>query len=286
MAKRVAVVTDSTSNLPGEAVTEHGIRVVPLRVTLGHRLAVDDGVDVTPADVTRALREKFPVSTSRPSPGEFVDAYRAALDDGAERVVSVHLSAALSGTWESAVLAAQEFPFGVVRVVDSRSSAMGLGFPVLAAADEARRGGSAAAVQTAATRAVDAVQTTFCVDSLEYLRRGGRVGTAAALFGTSLAIKPLLHMVEGRIVPLEKVRTSSRAVARLRDLAVAAAGSGPVSIAVHHLDADDRAAALLDSLRSTLPALRSSSVSELGAVIGAHLGPGVLGIVLQRHWAT
>lgn len=281
--ERVAVVTDSTSCLPTSAVDELAIRVVPLRVTLGSRTGIDDGVDVTPGDVTRALREKFPVSTSRPTPSEFVAAYTAALDSGATRVVSVHLSAALSGTWESATLAAQEFPYGVVRVVDSRSSAMGLGFAVLAAASCAADGGSAAAVQGAATEAVDATRTLFYVDTLEYLRRGGRVGTAAALFATSLSIKPLLQMAEGQIVPLEKVRTASRAVSRLQELTVETAGTRPVSLAVHHLDAAERAESVLASLRAALPDLRDGRVTELGAVIGAHLGPGVLGVVVLRH---
>lgn len=283
MASRVAVVTDSTSCLPAADVAAYDIRVVPLRVTLGHRVAVDDGVDAAPSDVTRALREKFAVSTSRPSPAQFVETYRTLLGAGATHVVSVHLSAALSGTWESAVLAAQEFPYGAVRVVDSRSSAMGLGFAALAAARCAADGGGPAAVQGAATEAVDAIRTLFYVDTLDYLRRGGRIGAAAALFGTSLSIKPLLQMVEGQIVPLEKVRTSSRAIARLRELAVQTAGDGVVSVAVHHLDAPQRANGLLDALRESLPRLRDGTVSELGPVIGAHLGPGALGIVLLRH---
>jgi DegV family protein with EDD domain len=283
MGEQVAVVTDSTSCLPASEVKRLGIRIVPLRVTLGHRTAIDDGVDVTPAEVTKALRDKFAVRTSRPTPAEFAAAYQSLLDDGATRVVSVHLSAALSGTWESATLAAQDFPHGVVRVVDSRSTAMGLGFAALAAAERARDGGSAAEVQGAAAATVDATRTMFYVDTLEYLRRGGRIGTAAALFATSLSVKPLLQMVEGQIVPLEKVRTSSRAVARLIELTVRAAGDGPVDLAVHHLAAAERATALEAQLRSALPRLGESHVAELGAVIGAHLGPGVLGTVLVRR---
>lgn len=282
---RVGIVTDSTSCLPAPLLAEHGITVVPLRVTLGTRTAVD-GVDVTPADVTRSLRDKRAVRTSRPSPAEFAAAYRAVLDTGVERIVSVHLSAALSGTWESATLAAQDFGHGVVRVVDSRSTAMGLGFAVLSAAARAEAGGTAAEVQGAATEAVDATRTMFYVDTLEHLRRGGRVGTAAAFFATSLSVKPLLQMVEGQIVPLEKVRTSSRAVARLAELVVAAAGDGPVDLAVHHLAAADRANALADRLRAEIGGVVECHVSELGAVIGAHLGPGVLGTVVRRRGST
>jgi len=279
----VAVVTDSTACLPPADLERYGIRVVPLRVTLGSRTAVDDGVDVTPSDVTWALREKYAVSTSRPSPAEFAAAYRELLASGADNVVSVHLSAALSGTWESAALAAQDFPHGAVRVVDSRSTAMALGYAVLAAATRAAAGASAAEVQGAATDVVDRTRTMFSVDTLEYLRRGGRIGTAAALLATSLSVKPLLQLVEGHIVPLDKVRTTSRATARLVELTAQAAGTGPADIAVHHLAAPERAEALLESLRAAIPELGECRVAELGAVIGAHLGPGVLGTVVVRR---
>lgn len=279
----VAVVTDSTSCLSREEIDEHDITVVPLRVTLGHRTAVDDGHDVTPADVIRALKQKYAVRTSRPAPAEFAAAFQAVLDGSAERVVSIHLSAALSGTWESAALAAQDFPHGVVRVVDSRSTAMGLGFAVLAAAECAAAGRSAAEVQGAATASVDRTRTMFYVDTLEHLRRGGRIGTAQALFATSLSVKPLLQMVQGQIVPLEKVRTSARAVARLAELTIQAAASDTVDLAVHHLGAAERAQALAQQLQAAIPNVRQCHVSELGAVIGAHLGPGVLGTVLAAR---
>jgi DegV family protein with EDD domain len=278
----VAVVTDSTACLPADLLAAHGVAVVPLRVTLGSRSAVD-GVDVTSADLAAALKDRQAVSTSRPSPAEFAATYQRLLDSGAERIVSVHLSAALSGTWEAAVLASQDFPHGTVRVVDSRSTAMALGFAVLAAARRAASGGTAAQVQGAAAAVVDETRTLFCVDTLEYLRRGGRIGTAAALLATTLSVKPLLHLVEGQIVPLEKVRTSAKAVARLVELTVAAAGGGPVDIAVHHLAVPDRALALEQRLQAVLPRLGESSVSELGPVIGAHLGPGVLGTVVVRR---
>jgi DegV family protein with EDD domain len=278
----VAIVTDSTAHLP-PGVGEHlGITVVPLRVTVGSSVGTD-GVDITPADVTKALRDKVFVTTSRPSPADFATAYRSVLDAGASNVVSVHLSAALSGTWESAILAAQDFGYGVVRVVDSRSTAMALGFAVMAAAEAAQQGGTAAQAQDAAVSTVDRTRTYFYVDTLEYLRRGGRIGTAAALLGTSLSVKPLLHMLDGQIVPLEKVRTSSKAIARLVRLTVEAAGTGTVDVAVHHLSAAERAAALAAEIRAGVPRLGQLHISELGAVVGAHLGPGVLGTVVVRR---
>lgn len=278
----VAIVTDSTAYLPAGVADRLGVRVVPLRVTVGSRTGTD-GVDVTPTEVANALQNKEIVRTSRPSPADFAAVYQAALGGGAESIVSLHLSAALSGTWESAVLAAQDFGYGVVRVVDSRSTAMALGFAVLAAAEAAGSGGTAADVQDAAVSTVDATRTYFYVDTLEYLRRGGRVGAAAALLATSLSVKPLLHMLDGQIMPLEKVRTSSKAIARLVALTVEAAGSRPADIAVHHLSAPDRAAALANQLRAAIPLLGELHMSELGAVVGAHLGPGVLGTVVVRR---
>jgi DegV family protein with EDD domain len=274
----VAIVTDSTAALPGDTADAFGVRVVPLRVQLGSRSGVD-GVDVRSADVVAALRAKTHVSTSRPTPAEFAAAYRSALDGGASHVVSVHLAAALSGTWESAVLASQDFGYGVVRVVDSRSTAMGLGFAVTAAAARAAEGADAASVQDAAVALADRTRTLFYVDTLEYLRRGGRVGTAAAWFATSLSVKPLLRMVDGQLAPLEKVRTTSKAIARLVARTAEAAGSGPVELAVHHLAADERAAVVAEQLRAAIPDLVDVHVTELGPVLGAHLGPGVIGTV-------
>jgi DegV family protein with EDD domain len=282
MSERVAVVTDSTAYLRPGLADELGVRVVPLRVSFGARMAIE-GADVSPAEIAEALLGKVPVTTSRPTPAEFAAVFRSCLAAGATHVVSVHLAAALSGTWESATLAAQDFEHGVVRVVDSRSTASALGFAVIAAAERARSGASAAEVQGAATDTVDRTRTFFYVDTVEYLRRGGRVGTAAALLATSLSVKPLLHMVEGHIVPLEKVRTSAKAIARLVQLTVAAAGDGPVDVAVHHLAAAARAEQVAGQLRAALPALGELYIAELGPVVGAHLGPGSIGTVIVRR---
>ena len=278
----VAVVTDSTAYLPPGMAERHGIAEVPLHVVLGSRTGAE-GLEVSPGDVASALSERrVQVSTSRPTPAEFAAVYRSL---GTDRVVSVHLSAELSGTYDAAVLAAADVAAdGIdVRVVDSRMLAMGLGFAVVAAAQAAGSGGDADAVVAAAVGCTGRTDVVFCVDTLEHLRRGGRIGAAAALVGAALAVKPLLHVTDGRIAPLEKVRTASKALARLEDLAVARAGDGPVDLAVHHLAAQEKASALLDRLRDRIPALASSHVSEVGAVVGAHGGPGLLGVVVSRR---
>lgn len=281
-SRRVAVVTDSTAYLPRDVADSHQVGVVPLHVVLGLRSGTE-GIEVSPADVAAALAERrVDVSTSRPAPSELAAAYR---ESGAAQVVSVHLSGALSGTVEAARLAAAEVAGEgiVVRVVDSATIAMGLGFAVIAAAEAATAGADIDAVAAAAERAAAGTQTLFYVDTLEHLRRGGRIGAAAALLGTALAVKPLLHVVDGRIALLEKVRTASKALARLEDLAVGYAAEAPVDIAVHHLAATDKATGLAERLRTRLPGLQSLHVSEVGAVVGAHVGPGLLGVVVSRR---
>ncbi|GAC1610404.1 MAG: DegV family protein [Mycobacteriales bacterium] len=276
---KVAVVTDSTAYLPEGIADTHGIGVVPLHVVLGLRTGAE-GVEVAPTEVAAALTERrVAVSTSRPTPTEFAAMYRAA---GSECIVSVHLSGALSGTVEAARLAADEVRAkGIeVRVVDAGTIAMGLGFAVIAATEAATGGADVEAVASVASSAAARTMTLFYVDTLEHLRRGGRIGAAAALFGTALAVKPLLHVVDGHIAPLEKVRTASKALARLEDLAVGIAGDQPVDIAVHHLAAAEKAHGLAERLRARLPGLESLHVSEVGAVVGAHVGPGLLGVVV------
>jgi DegV family protein with EDD domain len=275
----VAIVTDSTAHLPAELVEAHAITVVPLQVVIGGE-AYDEGGGATSASVAEALRSWTPVSTSRPSPGAFLDAYERVAATGCSGIVSVHLSADMSGTYESALLAARDAPVPT-RVVDSRSLGMGLGFAAVSAAEAAADGASVDDAAAAADKRAAATTAVFYVDTLEYLRRGGRIGAGAALLGSALAVKPLLHLLDGRIEPLEKVRTSARAIARLEEIAVTAAGHAQsVDIAVAHLANPDRAQQLADRLRGRLPRLGSLLVGEVGAVVGAHVGPGMLAVVV------
>jgi DegV family protein with EDD domain len=276
----VAVVTDSTAYLPQALIEKYEIEVVPLYVVLAGRSG-REGSEIGPADVAKALSVRGQtVSTSRPTPGDFVAAYRRRLGADADRLVSIHLSSELSSTTDAARLAASQVGEHLVTVVDSRSTAMGMGFAVLAAARAAAEGADAHTVAEVARDTAAATRTFFVVDTLEHLRRGGRIGSAAALLGTALAVKPVLHVREGRVVPLEKVRTTARAVNRLVQHAVETADDGPVAVAVHHLAAADRADRLAAELRQQVPGLVELYVSELGAAIGAHVGPGAVGVVI------
>ncbi|WP_371481583.1 DegV family protein [Kitasatospora sp. NBC_00315] len=279
MPADLAIVTDSTAYLPQDAVDRHGITVVPLSVAVGDEVLAD-GVEITPKELAEALRAKHRVTTSRPNPETFAAAYRGAAEAGARGVVSVHLSGELSGTCEAARLAAAEAPIPV-RVVDSRLVGMALGYSVLTAARSAADGLGLDEVAAAAVRRAAHTSGFFYVDTLEHLRRGGRIGAARALLGSALAVKPLLHLSGGRIEPLEKVRTASRAIARLEEIAVERAGDRRVDLTVHHLAAEDRAELLAERLRERIPGLCELYVGEVGAVIGAHVGTGLLAVVLS-----
>jgi DegV family protein with EDD domain len=279
---KVALVTDSTAYLPVDLVERQGIRVVPLHVILGGQ-QFSEGVDVTTAQVAAALRKFTPVSTSRPSPQAFLDAYEAAAAKGADAVVSVHISSDMSGTVESAALAASQSPIPV-EVVDSRSMGMAMGYAVLSAALAASQGKDAKAVAAVAQSRAGAATVIFYVDTLEYLRRGGRIGVASALLGSALAIKPLLGLSDGHIAAIEKVRTSLRALSRLEELALQAAdaaGESGVDIAVHHLDSLNRASDLVRRLQARVASATTVVLVELGAVVGAHVGPGTIAVAVS-----
>ncbi|MFH8288491.1 DegV family protein [Streptomyces sp. NPDC018059] len=279
MSRHVAIVTDSTAYLPQRTMERHGITAVPLTVVLGDQ-ALEEGTEISARSLALALQKRKSVTTSRPSPEVFAETYRKVAEAGATAIVSLHLSAEFSGTYDAAVLAAKDAPVPV-RVVDTGMVAMALGFCALAAAEASEAGDSAEEVVAAAEKRAAGTSAYFYVDTLDYLRRGGRIGAAQALLGSALAVKPLLKLDGGRIDMLEKVRTASKAIARLEEIVAERAGAGQVDIAVHHLAAPERAAALADRLRERLSGLEELHVSEVGAVIGAHTGPGLLGVVVS-----
>jgi DegV family protein with EDD domain len=277
MSRRVALVTDSTS-VDDALAARLDVVVVPLQVIVDGQ-AYDEGTEITPDEVAAALRAKKSVSTSRPAPEAFLRAYSGAAKAGAEAIVSVHLSGEVSGTYESAQLAARDAPVPV-HVVDSAQLGMATGFALQSAAQTLAAGGSAEAAADAARARSAAMTSLFYVDTLEYLRRGGRVGAAAALVGSALAVKPLLQVRDGVIVPLEKVRTSAKALSRLEELAVSAAGTAVCDVAVAHLANPEKADALASRLKERVPQVRELVVTQVGAVIGAHVGPGMLAVVV------
>jgi DegV family protein with EDD domain len=278
MVGQVVVVTDSTAYLPSGWAEKAGVLVVPVQVVIAGQ-AYDETDDEQAEIVSRALADWKPVTTSRPSPERFLQAFRAAKDAGARHVVVATLSGALSATHESAVLAARESPIAVT-VIDSRTIAMGLGFGVISGAEMASMGASPEAVAAVIEQRFSTTQVTFYVDTMEYLRRGGRVSAARAAVGQVLQVKPLLRIDDGRVVMLEKVRTAGRALARLADIAVEAAGDQDVDIAVQHLSAPERANELAARIGERLPDAEIV-VCPVGGVVGAHVGPGMVATVVS-----
>ena len=275
----VAVVTDSTSYLPRGLVAALGIHEVSLYVSDGDGQRRE--LDITDYGAFHAgLRTAATLpTTSQPSIGDFAAVYGPLAAAGRD-VVSVHISAGISGTLESArqaaTVAAREHPGRRVEVVDSRVSAGALGLVVLAAAGRAAAGGDAGEVVAAARAAIDELRFWFAVETLEHLRRGGRIGAAQAWLGGALKIKPILTL-DGEITPIERVRTSKRAFERMVDLLRSRAADGADAWAVQHIQAPDVAARLVERGREVFGA-EPVFVSEVGPVIGAHVGPGLVGV--------
>ena len=274
---RIAIVTDSSANLPAELVEKYDIHVVPLKVAFGERV-FRDGVDLTSREFYRMLREAddLPV-TSQPSPGEFEELY-ARLAPGVEAIVSIHISGALSGTVSSALAAKEAMPSLPIHVVDSRTTTIALGFIVLEAAQIAAAEGSLGEVLARVRGMIPKVTMYGVLDTLEYLRRGGRIGRAASLLGSVLQIKPIIYLSDGVVDALERPRTKARAVRRMLEIMEEKVGADPVHVAVLHADVPDEAEKLKEEVASRFRCLEEPLVVELTPVLGTHSGPGVLGL--------
>ena len=284
----VAVVTDSTSYLPPELIERHGIHVVPLYVVFGGDRTVPE-VDITdyPAFFDELRNAESLPTTSQPSVGDFTEVFEPLLADGGE-VVSVHISGGLSGTPEAARQAkealARDGKGGErIEVIDSTTAAGGLGFMVLAAAKAARDGASAKEAAEHVANARQELRLWFGIDTLEFLRRGGRIGAASAWIGSTLRVKPILT-VENEMTPVERVRTSSRMFERLVEYAQGCAESGTNAWSAQHINAPDLCNALIERC-SELYGSQPTIISEIGPVLSAHTGPGLLGTgALPKHF--
>lgn len=280
----VAVVTDSTADLPHALVEDLGIRVVPLSVSFGTDTYMS-GVTIDPPTFydKLAASDQLP-TTSQPTPAWFEEAYGDCADDGLDAVVSVHCSGALSGTVSLARdrAAKAELP---VHVVDSRLVGGALGLTVLAGHRVAQRGGSLGQVLEAVERARTRVTTLVVVDTLDYLKRGGRLTGAQALVGRALQVKPLLHLEEGRVEVRERCRTWSRALDRLVSVAEEAADGRRVDVVVAHAIAPERAAEVWERLDGRVE-VGERLETLIGPIVGTHVGPGAVGLALVPSTAT
>ena len=276
-SRKIALVTDSTAYMPPDLLAQYGIYVVPNVVNWGTQ-TYRDGVDIQSKAFFERLRTD-PVlpTTAVASIGEFNDIYARAAQD-AEAVVGVHLSAKLSGTYSAAVQAAKLLPGKRIEVIDSNATAMATGFVVLAAARAAEAGKSADEVVQIARDTIPHVGVVFTVETLEFLRRGGRIGGAAAFVGSLLDMKPILDLRDGRVEPVERVRTKRKAMERVMDIIVERAnGKSPIRLATLHANTPEEAAALLEKCKQRLGAVEAI-MCEVSPTVAVHTGPGTVGL--------
>ncbi|MGO9383656.1 MAG: DegV family protein [Mycobacterium sp.] len=271
----VVVVTDASSRLPADLLEKWAIRVVPLHILLDGA-DLRDGVDDIPDDI-----HKRHATTAAATPAELADAYQQALaDSGGDGVVAVHISSALSGTYGAAQRTAADLDPNV-RVIDSRSAAMGTGFVALAAARAAAAGGDLDTVADAARSAVSRCHAFMVVHRLDNLRRSGRIGGAKAWLGTALALKPLLRIDDGKLVLAQRVRTVRHATTAMIDRVCETVGDGSAALAVHHVSNPEGADEVAAALAQRLPACEPAIVTPLGPVLALHVGAGAVAVCLE-----
>jgi DegV family protein with EDD domain len=276
---KVTILTDSTAYLPEAVQKQYGIQVVPLALIWDNE-TLRDGVDIQPDDFYRRLAaSKSMPTTSQVTVGAMEEKFRALLDQGRD-VLGIFVSSKISGTFESATAAAAALPEAAGRIAlhDSLTTIMDMGWQVLAAARGAQAGASLAECTHAAAQVRDNSGVLFVVDTLEFLRRGGRIGAAAAMLGVALNIKPILEMRDGQIAPADKVRTKARALDRMLELvAERIGGRSPVRVATAHANAEEEALALLEQAKARFAPVETYCL-PLSPVIGAHVGPGTLAL--------
>lgn len=273
----IHIIVDSAASIPADIARSLGLHVIPIKVVFGTDTFLD-GVNLDSATFYQRLASNhhLPI-TSQPSAGEFLGLFEQLTASG-DQVLCILMSHQLSGTLSSAEAARDMLPGRPIHIFDSLSVSIGEGLLAMAAAEMAGQGQAIEAILARLERMRSQMQVFFVVDTLEYLQRGGRIGGATALLGTMLKIKPLLHLVNGRIEPLEKVRTRQKAVERMLDIMVAKVGAGArVWGAVTHTNCPDEAAEVEATLRSRFDCAQVLT-GEAGPTIGTHAGPGVLGI--------
>jgi len=273
----IQIVTDSTGYIPPDLVRKYGIQVAPQVLIWGEE-TLRDGIDILPdAFYARLKTAKVMPTTSQATVADFHEIFQKAAAQG-KPVLAILLSSKLSGTISSAVQAKELVPQVQVEIIDSQATAMAMGFQVLAAARAAESGKGFAEVVAVARDAVNKTGVVFVVDTLEFLHRGGRIGGASKLLGTALNLKPVLELLDGRIEPVEKIRTKTKAVARMLDMVeIRVKGKANLRLAAIHAAARDEAQALLDEAVARLKPVEAFVV-EASPVVGTHAGPGTVGL--------
>lgn len=278
LKQQVKIVTDSTSDIPLDLAARLGIAIVPLSVTVGDK-TYRDAYEITPKE----FYEKLPglktlPTTSQPPIPLFEQAYSEALRDGLN-VISIHISSKLSGTFNSASVAAQNFPTGRIKVIDSKLVTAALGLIVIKAAEMAQEGKDMETIEREVYDMIDRTYIFATADTLEYLHKGGRIGGLRSLFGTILAVKPIFQVKNGELVPYQNVRTKRKALERIAELTKE---MGPIEkLAIAHADSPGEAGELANMVAAAYP-LKDIYESYIGPVVGAHAGPKTMGVCFVK----
>jgi DegV family protein with EDD domain len=280
----IAILTDSTANLPAEWVEQYAIRIIPLKIHWGNETYLD-GIDLTPEEFYMHLsNSKHLPTTTQPSIQDFLMAFNSLADEGATGIVVPLISSGISGTVASAQAAARQFTRVPVEIIDTQITSVGQVMIILASARAAEQGASLQEVRRAADEVVKRLHVFFAVDTLEYLHRGGRINGASRYLGTALDIKPILFFnSEGKIDALERVRTKRKALQRLIALAEQQANGGPVRVGIVHANAPQAAQGFRDKVEKRLKCKEIFTV-EFSPVISVHVGPGTIGIALYAEY--
>jgi DegV family protein with EDD domain len=277
---KIAIVTDSTAYIPKESIVNLPVYTIPLHVIWGKEVFLD-GKTIMPSEFYKKLQtaEVMP-TTSQPSPAAFAEVYSELLGQEYE-IISIHISSRLSGTIDSATQAKTQFPGAPIEIVDSLSTSMAMGFHVLSVADAIKTGADLKTCKLIAEQARETTGALFIPITLEFLRRGGRIGGAAAFLGTALDLKPLLELREGVIQPIQRIRTMTKALSRLLEVLQERIGSRtPVRLAGISANNEPGARQLLERAVGLYdPAtVKNQVVVDASPTIGTHTGPGMLGV--------
>jgi DegV family protein with EDD domain len=273
----IHLVTDSTAYLPDDVRTKYAVRTASLKINVGDKTYDEEG-GISKAEFYRLLADVATApTTSQPSAGDFIKVYQDLIGNEDDEVLSIHISEGFSGTVPNALAAARELAPERIHVVDSRTTAVGLMTMVIAAGEAIAAGKGIPEIRTMLARMIDESCLYFSVDTLEYLHKGGRIGAASRFLGTLLNIKPILYVHEGKIQPLDKTRTTKKARKRILDEVAQAVGQRPSRVGVVHIQAEEAAQELAERVRERLNCV-SLHLSEVGPVVGSHVGPGTLGL--------
>lgn len=281
MKEKVAIVTDSTCDLDQQVLREYDIKVLPLKVVYPNNEEYLDRVEISPLQIYERMPAEIP-STSLPSPGQIMDLFKKLQEEGFTHIISIHISSGLSGTFNAVRIIAREFQNMVIKVLDSKALSLGLGIPVLEAAKTLKETHSFKAALDRATDVIDHMKVYFVVATLDYLKKGGRIGYVAGTLGELMQIKPIISInEEGKYYTYDKVRGRKKSILRLFEIAEKEISKKKVNVAVMHGGAEEETGELLNKIKA-LPNVEKTYSGQVGPVIGVHTGPGLIGVCICK----